>query len=83
MAEPSSSDVSEPVDWVEHNAMGMWSFLTLNVYARAHILPHVRSFAQGSVAIYRKNSNVATHIIGCQNKSTSLVHDHVTWCTTQ
>src|SRR5882672_10996337 len=73
----------EPVGWVEHNAMGMWSFLTLSVYARAQILLHVRSFAQAPVAIYRKDSDVATRIISYQNKSTGLVHDYVTRCTTQ
>src|SRR5882724_4760604 len=58
--------------------MGMWSFLPLSVYARTQILHHVRGFAQASIAIYRKDGNVAPHIISYQNKSTGLVHDHVT-----
>src|SRR5882724_2448307 len=77
------TSVSEPIRWIEHNTMGVWSFLTLRVYARAQILLHVRSFAQAAVVIYRKNSNVAAHIIGYQNKSTGLVHDHVTRRATQ
>ena len=63
--------------------MGMWSFLTLSIYARTLILLHVRSFAQTPVATYRKNSNVASRIIGYQNKSAGSVHDHVTRRATQ
>src|SRR6266480_1342751 len=58
--------------------MGVWTFLTLPVYARALILLHIGRLTQTAVALNRENRHVAASVIRDQNKPAASIHIHIT-----
>src|SRR5207237_7221159 len=68
----------EAVGWIKHDAVGMRTFLTFMVCARAPVLLHIRRLAQTAVALNRENRYVASGVIRYQNKPALSIHVNVT-----